>query len=261
MATSEAPTVGAALRILTHLAGQPGPVAAATVARVLDLPRSSVYRLLGVLEEQGYVLRFPELRRYGLGIAAFELSSGYLRQEPLTRLGRPVLAALVDRAGESAHLAVLLGQDVVYLVEERAPRRPALVTDVGVRLPGHLTASGRALLAALPAGQVRALYPPGTRLTTRDGSEGPTTVRLRRELTATRARGFAVEDGEVTPGMSSVAVVLRDRSGWPAASVALTFRTDDLPAGDGVGDAGRERLVRVLRRHTEELGRRLYGDG
>lgn len=255
VATPEAPTVGAALRILTHLANQPGPVAAATLARVLGLPRSSVYRLLGVLEEQGYVLRFPELRRYGLGIAAFELSSGYVRQEPLTRLGRPVLASLVDRVGESGHLAVLLGADVVYLVEERAPRRPALVTDVGVRLPSHLTASGRALLAALPAGQVRALFPTGTRLATRDGSEGVTYTWLKRELTATRVRGHGVEDGEVTPGMSSVAVALRDRSGWPAASLALTFRTDDV-----AGRTGREELVRVLRRHAEELGRRLYGD-
>lgn len=254
VASSEAPTVGAALRILTHLAGQPGPVAAATLARVLDLPRSSVYRLLGVLEEQGYVLRFPELRRYGLGIAAFELSSGYVRQEPVTRLGRPVLAALVDRVGESAHLAVLHGRDVLYLVEERAPRRPALVTDVGVRLPSHLTASGRALLAALPAEQVRALFPTGERLTTRDGSEGMTYGRLKRELTATRARGHAVEDGEVTEGMSSVAVALRDRSGWPTASVALTFRTAEVPQG------GREGLVRVLRRHVEELRRRLHGD-
>ena len=51
------------------------------------------------------------------------------------------------------------GRDVLYIVEERARRRPALVTDVGVRLPSHLTATGRAMLAALPREQVRALFP------------------------------------------------------------------------------------------------------
>ncbi len=77
-----APTVGAALRILSFMAAQQGPVAAATLARALDLPRSSVYRLLGELADQGFVLHFPEARRYGLGIAAFELSSGTSGRNP-----------------------------------------------------------------------------------------------------------------------------------------------------------------------------------
>lgn len=251
MATSlGAPTVGAALRILSFMAAQQGPVAAATLARALDLPRSSVYRLLGELAEQGFVLHFPEARRYGLGIAAFELSSGYVRQEPVTRLGRPVLAALVDRVGESAHLAVLVGREVVYLVEERAPRRPALVTDVGVRLPSHLTASGRALLAELPREQVRALFPDAAAL---DG-RGTTTLRdLRAELVRTRQRGFAVEDGEITAGFASVAVAVTDRAGWPVASLAVTFESG---AVDG---ARREELVAAVRRYASELRRRLVG--
>ncbi|MBC7762644.1 MAG: helix-turn-helix domain-containing protein, partial [Candidatus Saccharibacteria bacterium] len=133
--TRPAPAAHHTLRILALLSAQRGPIAASTIAHALQLPRSTVYRLLGVLEEHGFVLHFPEERRYGIGIAAFELSSGFMRQEPLTRLGRPILSALVDRLGESAHLAVLHGRDVVYLIEERAPRRPHLVTDVGVRLP------------------------------------------------------------------------------------------------------------------------------
>ncbi|ABS05913.1 IclR family transcriptional regulator [Kineococcus radiotolerans] len=247
-----APTVAAALRILSFMAAQQGPVAAATLARSLDLPRSSVYRLLAELAGQGFVLHFPEARRYGLGIAAFELSSGYVRQEPVTRLGRPVLAALVDRVGESAHLAVLAGREVVYLVEERAPRRPALVTDVEVRLPSHLTASGRALLAALPREQVRALFPDPSAFTRR-GAATQTAAGLRSELVATRARGYAVEDGEITEGLASVAVAVRDRSGWPVCSLALTF-----PAGD-VDEARRSGFVEVLLRHAADLRRRLHG--
>ena len=111
------------------------------------------------MEQSGFVMHLHEEQRYGLGVAAFELSSAYSRQEPLSRLGRPLLATLVDKIGESAHLAVLHGRDVLYIVEERAKHRPSLVTDVGVRLPSHLTASGRAILAALPKSQVRALYP------------------------------------------------------------------------------------------------------
>lgn len=246
-----APTVGAALRILSFMAAQQGPVAAATLARALDLPRSSVYRLLGELAEHGFVLHFREARRYGLGIAAFELSSGYVRQEPVTRLGRPVLAALVDRVGESAHLAVLVGREVVYLVEERAPRRPALVTDVGVRLPSHLTASGRALLAELPREQVRALFPDAAALDV--GGATPTLRDLRAELVRTRQRGFAVEDGEITAGFASVAVAVTDRAGWPVASLAVTFESG------AVGDGRRDELVAAVRRHAGELRRRMVG--
>ncbi len=147
----QVPAADQTLRILTLLARQPGPMAAQTIASTLGIPRSSVYHLLATLEQHGYVVHLPGDRRWGLGTAAFELGGGYARQQPLARLGRPLLAALSDRVGESAHLAVLAGRDVLYIVEERAPRRPALVTDVGVRLPAHLTATGRAMLAALPA--------------------------------------------------------------------------------------------------------------
>ena len=151
------PAASHALAVLRHLAAQAGPVPAAAIARDLGLPRSSTYHLLTTLVAEGFVVHLPEEQRYGLGVAAFELGSAYSRQAPLARLARPLLARLVDRVGESAHLAVLHGRDVLYVVEERAPGRPPLVTDVGIRLPAHLTASGRAVLAGLPTAQVLSL--------------------------------------------------------------------------------------------------------
>ena len=146
--TSRVPAAEHALAVLRHLARQAGPVPAAAIARDVGLPRSTTYHLLAVLVEQGFVVHLPEEHRYGVGVAAFELGSAYSRQAPLTRLARPVLARLVDRVGQSAHLAVLHGSEVLYLVEERAPGRPSLITDVGVRLPAQLTASGRAFKCA-----------------------------------------------------------------------------------------------------------------
>jgi DNA-binding IclR family transcriptional regulator len=248
------PAARSTLRILTYLAAQRGPVAASTLAAALGLPRSTVYKLLGVLEEEGFVLHLPEARRYGVGIAAFELSSGYSRQEPLARLGRPVLAALVDRIGESAHLAVLHGRDVLYLIEERAPRRPALVTDVGVRLPSHLTASGRAMLAALPAAQVRALFPSREAFAER-GAPGEVHGygELKRVLQRSRQEGFASEDGAITEGIASVAVAVLDHAGWPAAAIAVTFSRDTVPPERWAG------LAEQTRHHAAELGRRISG--
>lgn len=254
---AKVPAADQTLAILSHLAAQRGPVPASTIASALGLPRSTVYHLLAVLQERGFVVHLPEARRYGLGVAAFELSSGFSRQQPLSLLGRPLVAALVDRTGESAHLAVLHGRDVLYIVEERARRRPSLVTDVGVRLPAHLTASGRALLAALPFAQVRALYPDADAFVSRaaDGlAAGPRTLKeLRGVLDRVRADGFAAEDGEITEGFASVAVAVLDHSGWPAAGIASTFPRDSIP------DAERAALGTEIARTATELTRRIRG--
>ena len=100
-------------------------------------------------------------------------------------------------------LAVMHGRDVLYVVEERAAGRPRLVTDVGVRLPAELTASGLAMLSRLPAAQVRALYPAASQLIRREEHGPRTLTELRRALTQTRARGYAVESGTVTEGSAS----------------------------------------------------------
>lgn len=223
-----ATAAGHALRALTHLAGRSEPIPAAHLARALDLPRSSTYHLLAVLVEHGFVVHYAEERTYGIGAAVHELSAGFQRQDPLVRLSRPLVERLVDATTHNAHLAVLSGRDVLYVIEERAAGRPSLVTDVGVRLPATVTASGLAMLAALPRRQVTALYPSASVMV----SDGPATPSaLRRVLVDVRARGHAVEEGSVSSELSSVASAVLDRDGHPVAAVAITFRTEDVDEG------------------------------
>ncbi|MGH3653524.1 IclR family transcriptional regulator [Glutamicibacter sp.] len=227
---SKVPAADNTLRILRLLASRKTPTPAAMIATLLELPRSSVYQLLNVMLEHGFITHYPEDKSYGLGVSAFELSSAYTRQEPLARLGAPLIAQLVDKLGESAHLAVLHGSDVLYIVEERAKGRPSLVTDVGVRLPSHLTASGRAILAALPKSQVRALYPGAASFSERVAESSISSYsQLRRELDQSTQRGYAVERGDVTPDFHSLAVEIRDSNDWPVAAVAVTFLADRVP--------------------------------
>ncbi|MGH3587220.1 MAG: IclR family transcriptional regulator, partial [Pseudonocardia sp.] len=133
------PAARHALAILSHLGAQAGPMPAAALARDLGLPRSTTYQLLATLEESGFVVHLADERRYSLGLAAYELATGYARQTPLQRVSRVPLARLADAAGHTSHMAVMHGREVVYVIEERAPGFPPLVTDVGVRLPAHLT--------------------------------------------------------------------------------------------------------------------------
>ncbi|MFC5337765.1 IclR family transcriptional regulator [Leucobacter denitrificans] len=255
MSVPKVPAADQSLRILSLLARSRGPVPASIIASQLELPRSSVYQLLATMQEHGFVMHLPEERRYGLGIAAVELSLAYEKQEPLARLGRPLIAHLVDRMGLSGHLAVPSGNEVLYVIEERAHGAPSLVTDVDVRLPMHLTASGRAVLAALPKAQVRALYPNEQAFTHRLENERSIDrySKLRTVLDDTVTRGFAVERGSVTAGFSSVASAVLDHRSWPVAAIALTFRDEDIPESE-YGEIAAE--VRAV---AETLTDRIHG--
>ncbi|MDA0166078.1 IclR family transcriptional regulator [Solirubrobacter ginsenosidimutans] len=237
------------MQLLKLLARHAAPLPASAIARDLDLPRSSTYHLLNVLIDEGFVVHLPEERRYGLGVGAYELGSAYVRQDPLRWIARTVLTRLVTATTHNAHLALLQGREVLYVIEERAPGRPGLVTDVGVRLPAHLTASGLAMLAALPAQQVDALFP-SRRVLTRRHDAGPASLtQLRALLSAARKSGYAVEDGFVTPGFASVACAVRDHTGHPIAAVAVTYE-----AGESA-----EALAVHVARAADQVSRRIRG--
>lgn len=221
------PAAERTISILQHLAAQSRPVPAAAVARDLDLPRSSTYHLLTALAEARFVTHLADEGTWALGPGAFELGHAYLHARPLARLARPVLHRLAHDTGVPAHLAALDGRDVVYLVTERPPQTPPLVVEVGVRLPAHLTASGRALLADQPLAQVRASFPDRASLTRRTEVGPRTPTELRRVLDRVRAAGVGHEDGEVDPRLASVAAVARDHAGRAEAAVALTFVAAD----------------------------------
>lgn len=249
--SSHVPAAQRALRVLTFLAAQPEPVTLDRIARAVAMPRSSTYQLVNVMIAEGYVTHLEDDHRYGLGLAAFEVGSGYTRQAPLQRLARRPLAGLVDELGESGHLATMHGADVVYVLEERAPGKPSLVTDVGVRLPAHLVASGRAILAQLPAAQVRALFPDRAAFVSRTGTGPASLTALSSLLAGTRQRGWATEEGDVTAGFSSIAVAVLDASAHPVAAVAVTYETGRFTVDDAV--------VRRVADTAAALTRRLHG--
>jgi DNA-binding IclR family transcriptional regulator len=245
------PAAAQTLDVLQYLARQAGPVPAAAISRDVGLPRSTTYHLLDTLSRAAFVVHLPEEGRYALGVAAYELGSGFSRQAPLQRLARAPIAALVDRTGHSAHLAVMHGRDVVYVIEERAPGKPPLVSDVGVRLPAQLTATGRAILARLPQSQLRALFPDASAFVLRNELGPASLSALRQLLSQTRQRGYAEENGEVTEGFASVAAGVVDRTGLAVAGVAITFRASEVAA------PARLRAAREVTRTARELSRRL----
>jgi DNA-binding IclR family transcriptional regulator len=223
-----------------------------TIARECSIPKSSAHHLLNVMRDRRFVTYYENERAWGIGVAAFEVGSAYLRFGPLARSGRELLAALTEETGETSHLATLHGSEVLYIDKQQPMGQVArLVTEVGVRLPAHLTAVGRAMLAELPEAQVRALYR-GRALQHRTGI-GPATVdELLADLADVRGAGLARDDEMVTPGISCVAAAVFSHDGAPAAAIGVTFVTAQRSPGE-VGDMG-ELVRQTSARLSRELG-------
>ncbi|WGW13201.1 IclR family transcriptional regulator [Saxibacter everestensis] len=250
MAT-EMPAVRNTAAVLRHLATSSRPVPASALARHIGIPRSSTYQLLKVLIDEGLVVRIPESHSYGLGVGAFELGSAYLRSSPLQHLAQPLLARLVSASSHTAQLGILHGSETMYLLKEQPQVPTTLVTGVGVRIPAHLTASGRAMLALLPRQQVLAIFSSARQFVDRTGVGARNLRELQAQLAEDRHRGWAIERGAVTEGVTTIAAAATDHGGRPAASIGVSFHSDAVP------DSGYERLAAQVRKAADDLSIRL----
>lgn len=250
---TQVPAATRALAVLAYLASAPGPLPAGAIARALGLPRSSTYHLLDAMRESGFVVHIVDEERWGLGVAAFEVGAAYVRHDPLERLAKPLLQSLVRAVAPTsvvAYLGVLHATETLYLAKAESRHLP-IVTEVGVRLPAALTASGRAMLAALPLAQVRADFSTARAWVDRTGRGPSNWTALRSLLTSERQQGWSEEDGFITEGFASVAAPVRNHLHRPIAAIGVTF------AGDEVDAHRRRTLAAKVVRAAQELSRRV----
>jgi DNA-binding IclR family transcriptional regulator len=180
------------------------------------LPKSTAHRIVGALAAEGLVAQ-PGDGRVRLGPACARL--GTAAREATTERLRPVLLGLRRELDETVDLAVLDGASVRFVDQVPAPRRLRAISAVGELFPPHCTANGKALLAALPEGQAKALLPHRLpRLT-------PHTIVSREallaELAQIRREGVAYDREEHTDGICAVAAAVSDGSDPAAISVPV----------------------------------------
>ncbi|KRE38298.1 IclR family transcriptional regulator [Janibacter sp. Soil728] len=248
----EVPALRRAVAILRHLSGNNRPVSAGALVRALDLPRSSVYDLLGVLEELALVSRSGG--GYLLGAGVSELGSAYVRSDPLRRQAQPIVRDLAEATGGTAQLAVLRGWETVYLVKEQAVSSAAIITATGVRMPAYLTATGRAIMSRMERREVLALLSAEDGFVSRTGV-GPRTHReLAELLRLTRLDGHAIERGEISPHIWTVAAPVVDPLDRPVAAIGLS---DTMDGGEAPDPARVATAARTVRRAADAVTARL----
>lgn len=195
-------SVERAFEILEVIAKNGGELSLSEIAAGTHMPAASIHRLIRTLVSLGYV-RQETSRRYGLAVGLIRLGDGAAKR--LGTWARPVLASLVEKIGETANLAILEGSHALYVAQAPGRHSMRMFTEVGARVHLHSTGVGKALLAQLTDDEVARILELGGMPAVTDHTITDPNV-LRHDLAVTRARGYAIDDGEQETGVSCVAV-------------------------------------------------------
>jgi DNA-binding IclR family transcriptional regulator len=209
-----------ALSILNALADQDSEVGLTQLSERLGMHKSTVHRLLAVLERNQYVEKDPAASKYHLGWKPFELGMRAVSRLDFCDLARPCLERLVQETGETAHLGILRQGDIISLVNVESQRTLRTPSTVGRRTPAHCTSLGKVILAFLPRQQVTeflrtyALRPYTRKTITRASL-------LKAELAVVRKRGYALDDEEFEEGLMCIGAPVRNHVGKVIAAISI----------------------------------------
>jgi IclR family acetate operon transcriptional repressor len=244
-------TVDRAALVLTCFSAGDPHLTLAQIAARLELNQSTVYRYVATLHAVGLLERDERRGGYRLGLRVVELAGVVLNQLAARREALPEMDRLRDDLGFLVNLAVLDGADVVHVAHSAPQGWPVWVTTPGRRAVAHCTALGKVLLAHRPWDEVRRVieaagWRPYTDRSIQDFD------RLRAELDAVRANGFALDDGERGEGSLCVGAPVRDHSGLVVAALSVSSSTRRLD--DGAREELPRRVVDAAARVSSRLG-------
>ena len=217
----------AAFTVLERIA-RDQPVGLSELARNLDLPKSTVQRCLATLHEAGWIeTESAGSRRWVLAMHAFAVAVTVIERAGLRDRALPVMSQLSAETGETIHLAIPDGQEIVLVERIDSPHTLRAASAVGSRSPLHASSNGKAVLAVLPEEELRSYLSHGLSQVTRHTLTDEATLRA--DLEQTRSQGYAVNHEELQDGVVSVASAIRARNGQPVASLSISGPRDRMP--------------------------------
>jgi DNA-binding IclR family transcriptional regulator len=245
------PPVQRAARLLRHIGEGDAVTNMSETARALGINRTTLVRLLHTLSAERFIEPRPGGNGWRIGVGLIGLTAQAFFSEDLVQTAVPVLTRLADALGLSAHLGVLDGLEIVYLVRRVPNHVFASNIRVGSRLPAHAANMGRIILANLAATQIDRLYA-GATLTPVTPHTAVTLVQLHAQLDADRAAGLAWSDGNYEADISSVAAAIFDATGAPVAAINVSGHATDF-----AGAARRAQIATSMKSAAAEISQRL----
>jgi DNA-binding IclR family transcriptional regulator len=210
-----------ALAALGILANSASDCSLVELCCALGLHKSTVHRIMMVLEQQRMVVKNQDTGRYRLGLRLFELGSKAIDGLDLRGRARPYLNRLQDTFGETVFLCILDEGQVFYMEKVESQRSVRTACTVGSRAPAYCTAVGKAMLAELPEAEVTQIVRRwGLKPITRNTIT--TAAALKVELKAIRGRGYAIDEEEKEEGLRCVGAAVHSHSGKLYAAMSIS---------------------------------------
>jgi DNA-binding IclR family transcriptional regulator len=223
------PGLARGIEILRLFSRERARITAPEMARELDIPRSTIFRLVQTLEHLGLLESDESGHGHRLAVGLLGLGFEYISSLDVTEVGRAELERLRDTTGQSAHLVVRDGTEVVVVLKAAGHSAFSGSLNVGTRLPAHGTVLGRVMLADLTSETLRQMYGLGN-LEIFSPQTPTTAADLSTVLARDSARGYAVSRSFFERGISSVAAPIRDNSGAVIAAINVTVAGEmDIP--------------------------------
>jgi DNA-binding IclR family transcriptional regulator len=207
-----------ALDVIEAIAEAPRGLTLTELAEVLELPKSSVLRLVANLEMRRYVEQ-DQNNRYRIGLRVFSIGGRALADNILRTCARPYLEDLALRVGESTYLAILDQEQALYIDRIESPMPVRSHSPIGSHRPLLVTAVGKVLLAGMgpvTAADVLKSY------AERDSLAPPASDDLHQRLQRVAADGYAIDIGEYDEGLTCIAAPIRDGHGDVIAALGLS---------------------------------------
>jgi len=210
------------LDVIEYLLAAGGePQRPSQLSRQLGIHRSRVFRVLKTLERRGYVEADPQTRGYQLGLRFLEIGEQVRERLNLRHVAEPILMELAQKTGDVAHLLVLYEHSAVCIDRYQGHHRLQVAAPIGQRLPLHIGASPKTLLAYLP-GQERERIIREIELTPFTANTITDCDQLRRRLKKIRTQGYEVDEEDFEIGVYAVGAPVRDHSGRVVAGITVT---------------------------------------
>ena len=244
-------SVNHAMDILEEFKGDRDELGVTELSNRLNLHKNKIFRLLATLETRGYIEQNNATENYRLGLKNLELGQAFIKQLGLVRPLKPFLKEIVEECNEMAYIAIIRQNSVVCLDVEESNQAVKVINHVGLRVPIHCTAIGKAQIAYATEEELEKLgildnmerFTPNTIVNK---------VEFIKQIKEVARRGYALDNEEYNPGVKCVAVPIRDYTGRVVGGISVpgpSFRmTDEVLKGE---------IIPVVKAAGEKVSKRL----
>ena len=244
-------SVDRALQILSVFESDYQELSIQQFSEILDLPKSTIHRLLTTLVHRGFMEQDSESRNYRLGVKLYALGTKVIAARAINSEAAPVLRKLIEECGETASVSVLDETETVIIEKMETNQSIRVISQIGKRNPIHCTGSGKVVLAYLNPEAVDKILKRVSPLKRYTGKTITDPVKLKENIAEIRSRGYALDDEELVDDQFCISAPVRNSKGEVFAAITVSGPLYRIKAKDP------DKIGACVVRAADELSRRL----